>query len=154
MRLLSAFTLIDAAGPEMNRSETVTIFNDACLLAPSTLLDPSVTWEPALDERRVRAHYTRGMQTVTAELRFDERGYLEDFVSDDRSAASSDGRSFERMRWSTPVRDHREVEGRQVPTHGEARWQSLDDTPRQTNEAAFTYLELDLDTIAFDRTTR
>lgn len=154
VRLLSAFTLVDAAGPEMNRSETVTIFNDACLLAPSSLLDPSVTWEPELDARRVRAHYTRGTQTVTAELRFDERGYLEDFVSDDRSAASSDGRSFTRMRWSTPVRDHRDVEGRQVPTHGEARWQSLDDPPKQANEAAFTYLELDLETIAFDRTAR
>ncbi len=154
VRLLSAFTMVDAAGPEMNRSETVTLFNDACLLAPSTLLDPSVTWEPELDPRRVRAHYTRGSETVAAELRFDEQGYLIDFVSDDRFAASPDGRSFTHMRWSTPVRDYRDVEGRRVPSHGEARWEALDDASRQANEAAFTYLELDLDTIGFDRPTR
>lgn len=143
VRLLSAFTIVDAKGPEMNRSETVTLFNDACLLAPSTLLDPQVRWEPETEARRARAHYTRGVEIVTADLSFDEAGDLVDFVSDDRSAASADGRTFTRMRWSTPVRDFRSFEGRRVPTHGEARWEAPD--------AAFAYLEIGLVSIAFDR---
>lgn len=143
VRLLSAFTVVDAKGPEMNHSETVTLFNDACLLAPSALLDPQVLWEPETEARRARAHYTRGAETITADLSFDEAGDLVDFVSDDRSAASADGRIFTRTRWSTPVSEPRTFEGRRVPTHGEARWEAPD--------AAFTYIEMDLESVVFDR---
>ncbi len=141
VRLLSAFTVVDARGPEMDRSETVTLFNDACLLAPSLLLDPSVVWEP-IDAHSARAHYTRGAETISADLRFGENGELVDFVSDDRFGASADGKSFKRARWSTPVKDYRPFGPRRVPIFGEARW----DDPK----GAFTYIELELVSIVYD----
>jgi hypothetical protein len=145
VRLLSAFTMVDAKGPEMDRSETVTLFNDACFLAPSSLLEPSVRWE-SIDPRSARAHYTRGAQTISAELRFDDAGELVDFVSDDRFAASPDGKSFALKRWSTPLKNYRAFGARRVPTFGEARW----DDPK----GAFTYIELSLVSIVYDVAAR
>lgn len=44
----------------------------------------------------MRATYSNADHAVTATLVFDEAGDLVDFVSDDRSMASSDGRTFTR----------------------------------------------------------
>jgi hypothetical protein len=143
VRLLSAVAVVDAKGAWLNRAETVTIFNDLCLLAPSMLLDRSIRFE-AVDARIVRAFFTRGAETISAELHFDERGALVDFVSDDRVKSSSDGKSFTQMRWSTPLRDYREFGQRQVPTFGESKWHD----PAGT----FTYGEFELQAIDFNVT--
>ena len=79
VRALSLFTMVDAAGPEMDRGETVTLFNDLCVLAPAALIDAPVTWQ-ALDDHRVRGIYTNGANTVTAELIFNDDHELVDFV--------------------------------------------------------------------------
>ena len=34
IKVASLFQVVDAKGPEMNQSETVTLFNDLCMLAP------------------------------------------------------------------------------------------------------------------------
>jgi len=88
--------------------------------------------------------YTLGQHSVSATLIFDDRHDLVDFVSPDRSRASDDGISFTPQEWSTPLLEHRDLDGRRVLTLGEARWQSP--------EAArtFTYLEIHLDDISFD----
>lgn len=141
VRVLSVATVVDAKGPELNRAETVTIFNDLCLLAPAMLIDRSIRWEP-IDGKSARGFFTRGAETVSAELRFDDKGELVDFISDDRSAASADGKSFTRMRWSTPVRDYRPFGERRVPVFGEAKWHD----PAGT----FAYGEFELQHITFN----
>lgn len=140
-RVLSVFTVVDGKGPEMNRSETVTLFNDLCLLAPSMLLDRSIRWEP-MEAKSARGIFTRGAETVSAELRFDEKGELIDFISDDRFGASPDGKSFTRMRWSTPVRDYRPFGERRVPVFGEAKWHAPTGT--------YAYGEFELQHIDFN----
>ncbi len=48
VRLAGIFPLAEAQGEQLQRSETVTLFNDLCLLAPVALLDSSlVEWEDA-----------------------------------------------------------------------------------------------------------
>jgi hypothetical protein len=141
VRVLSVATVVDAKGPEMNRGETVTIFNDLCLLAPSMLLDRSIRWQ-SIDSHAARAFFTRGAQTVSAELRFDDQGKLVDFLSDDRSRASADGTSFTGLRWSTPVRDFRQFGERRVHTFGEAKWHD----PAGT----YAYGEFELQNIEFN----
>ncbi|MBL8610481.1 MAG: hypothetical protein JNL38_24300 [Myxococcales bacterium] len=143
VRVLSLVTAVEAKGPEMNRSETVTLFNDLAVFAPARLADPAIRWE-AIDDRSARAHYTRGAETIAATLFFDERGELVDFASDDRSQASPDGKSFARLRWTTPVRDYRERGGRRVSTHGEARW----DAPG----GSYAYVEMDLVSLEYRET--
>jgi hypothetical protein len=135
VRLLSLVPLVDARGAEMDRAETVTLFNDLCLLAPGGLLDPAIRWE-TLDDGRARAHFTVGSNTIRADLHFNEAGELVDFVSDDRLAASPDGKTFVRQRWSTPAWDYRSFGPHRALGRGEGRW--------HLPEGAFAYVELEL----------
>lgn len=121
VRLLSALTLVDAKGPEMTRAETVTLFNDLCVLAPGALVSPLIAWEP-VDGSTARARFTLRANTIRAEVRFNAAGELVDFVSDDRAAGSADGRTFTRLRWSTPLREYAQVGPARVATRGDAVW--------------------------------
>jgi hypothetical protein len=121
VRLASLFTIADARGPEMDRSETVTFLNDMALLAPATLAAPKLRWEP-VDGRTARVTFTDGGQTVRAELRFDAEGRLADFVSEDRAQAAKDGRSFRAARWSTPILEYRTFGPHRLPGVASAWW--------------------------------
>jgi hypothetical protein len=139
-KVLSLVTVVDASGPQMDRGETVTVFNDLVVLAPGAIVDAPVRWT-TVDARHVRGAFTSGVQTVTAELTFDDAGDLVDFVSDDRFRASADGKSFTQQRWSTPLSGHHDLHGRRVPASGEGRWRAPD------GEGWFTYVELHFDDI-------
>jgi hypothetical protein len=140
VRLLGAVSMVDVTGPEMARSETVTMFNDLCVMAPAALVDESIEWRE-IDGHRVEGTYSNGVETVTATLVFDDEGDLIDFVSDDRSRAEANGTTFVRTRWSTPLSAYREFEGRRVSTDDQGRWHLPDGT--------FTYLEFVLDEITY-----
>ena len=75
--------VVDQSGPELTRAETVTLFNDMCIMAPAALVDPAITWE-AEEGRTVRAAFANAGHTIRAELVFNERDELVDFRSDDR----------------------------------------------------------------------
>ena len=121
VRAASLVTMVDAHGAEMNHSETVTLFNDMFLLAPATLIDSQITWEE-LDPLMVRATWTNAGNTVSAVVSFDSSGALTNFVSDDRSR-TVDGKHYERLRWSTPVSDWHDVDGRKLFGSGDAAWE-------------------------------
>jgi hypothetical protein len=121
VRVLSVVPMVDAKGPALTRIETVTLFNDLCILAPGALVSPAVAWEP-VDAHTARARYTQGANTVAAELTFNDAGELVDFASDDRAAGSPDGRTFTPMRWTTPVRDYALVGPARVATRAETLW--------------------------------
>jgi len=141
VRAAGLVTLVDARGPELDRAETVTLFNDMCVLAPGSLLDPRIRWQE-IDERSARATFTNGGQAIIADLFFDGAGQLADFASDDRSRSSPDGKSFERMRWTTPVRDYRSFGPWRVSTRAETRW--------HPKGGEFTYGEFELLDIMHD----
>ena len=138
--LLSLFTMVDASGPEMDRGETVTVFNDLVVMAPGAIADAPVTWTP-MDDRHVRGTFTDGDQTVSAVLSFNAEHDLVDFVSDDRGRASADGTTFTQQRWSTPLTGQHDVGGHRVFGAGEGVWH-----PAQPADQ-FTYLEFRLDGI-------
>jgi hypothetical protein len=120
VKAASLLTLVRAEGAEMTRSETVTLLNDMCLLAPATLLGPGLTWEER-DARSVRVTFANGPYSVSALLEFDASGALVDFDSEDRSR-TVDGRTYERLPWSTPVRSWRTFGGLRLPGEAEAAW--------------------------------
>jgi len=121
VKLLGAIPMVEAQGVEMDRAETVTLFNDMCLLAPGTLVGPGIAWQP-IDDRTARARFTNAGQTISAELHFDADGRLTNFVSDDRTRSSSDGKTFTPQRFSTPIRDYRRFGPLTLAAYGEARW--------------------------------
>lgn len=134
VRLLSLYPLTNASGPDLDRAETVTLFNDLCLLAPGALIDPAIQWDP-IDASSVRAYYTIGDNTISATLLFNDVGELVDFTSDDRLAASADG-SFAPRKFSTPVQEYGSFGERRVMTNGEGWWRSAD--------GDFAYIEMEL----------
>lgn len=142
-RLLSLVPVVSASGPEMDRSETVTVFNDLALFAPAALVDAPVRWT-AIDDSRVRGDFTNGSETVSAELTFDGAGDLVDFSSDDRSRASDDGSSFTALRWNTPVSGYRDFDGRRVVIGGNGKW----DAPEP--EGHYAYIEFRIDDITYN----
>ena len=145
-RLLSAVPVVHGEGPEMTRAETVTMFNDLCVLAPGALVDAPIAWE-YVDAHRVRGTYSHGAHTVSAVLVFDGDGWLVDFISDDRLRASSDGRSFTSQRWSTPLHGRTELHGHQLAAIGEARWHA------PAPEGEFDYLEFVVDDLEYNAST-
>ncbi|MEO7125150.1 MAG: DUF6544 family protein [Nakamurella sp.] len=138
----SLVTMVNAKGPEMDRAETVTIFNDLCILAPAALIDAPATWQ-LIDDNHVRGTYTYGENTITAELTFNDDHQLIDFVSDDRGAASSDGKTITPQRWSTPISGYQQAGPRHLGTVGEGHWHAPD--------GEFAYLEYRLDEITYNK---
>jgi hypothetical protein len=130
-----------ADGPEMTQAETVTLFNDMCIMAPATLIDPAIAWE-TVDARTARARFTNAGHTIRAELAFNDVGELTNFLSDDRRQASSDGTSTRPLPWSTPVGRYRSFGAVRLPSVGEGRWHEP--------EGEYAYIELTIDDVQYN----
>jgi uncharacterized protein DUF6544 len=146
-RLCSMLPILGAAGPDADRAETVTLFNDLCLLAPGALVDAPVTWQQ-LDDHHLRGTFTHGAHTVSAVVVFNDAHELVHFISDDRLRAAPGGRSFTRQRWSTPIDAYAPYGPRRVAAHGEGRWHAPEP------EGEFAYLEYHLDGITYNTGVR
>lgn len=140
VRLLALKTMVDAKGAALTRSETVTLFNDLCVLAPGELVRPSIAWEP-VDAHTARARYTQGSNTIAATLSFDGAGELVDFASDDRNP-SPDGSTVAPTRWTTPLRDYGQVGAARLPRKAETRW--------HPSSGAWTYGEFELRSVVYN----
>ena len=143
VKACSLFPMVNASGPEMDRAETVTVFNDLCVLAPAAIIDAPITWHSGHDDHQAHGTFTNRTHTVTAELTFNDEHELVDFVSDDRMGMF-DGRTFSPRRWSTPISAYRTIRSRRVATFGEGRWHA----PAPDGE--YTYLEFNLDDIVYN----
>ncbi len=117
IRLFGLFSMVKQSGEIMNKTETVTLFNDMCLMVPATLIDKRIQWEP-IDSLTTKAVFTNGGISISAILYFNEMGQLINFTSDDRTAITD----MKQYRFSTPVTDYKNINGINVPTYGEAIW--------------------------------
>ncbi len=112
IKVLGLFTVVDAAGPLMDKGETVTVLNDICFMAPQALTGSNITWEE-IDAQRVRAIFTNGGITVSAELIFNSSGEMVNFISNDRY--ETDGKEYRNYPWHTPVVEYGQVNGLRLP---------------------------------------
>lgn len=117
IRLLSLFKVQYQAGKEMGIAETVTFFNDMCCMAPATLIDKRIKWL-ASDSSKVQAEFTNNGISISAWLYFNKKGELINFVSDDRFAVGENG-SMKQIRWSTPLKEYREVDGHKLACYAD-----------------------------------
>ncbi len=117
IRLFSLFKVQYQAGPEMDISETVTFFNDMCVMAPAALIDKRIEWLEA-ESNKVKANFTYNGITISAWLFFNERGELVNFVSEDRYALCENG-TISKHKWSTPLRDYQFINGYRLATYAE-----------------------------------
>lgn len=137
IKVLSLFPAVDLDGEDMFKTETVTVFNDMCLLAPATLIDDRIQWE-TLDAKSVRATFTNRGVTISAILYFDEKGRLVDFSSEDRL----DVNAMKQYRFTTPVSDYQEMDGRKAIRYGEAVW--------HYPEGPFVYGKFDVQSVSYN----
>lgn len=120
VKVAELFKVVDIKGEELTTAETVTLLNDICIFAPGGLSDKRFTWS-SIDSLKAKISFSNGKYNVSAVLYFNEKGELINFISDDRSALQNDG-SMKKIRWSTPVSDYKEIEGRKIPTFGRTIW--------------------------------
>lgn len=120
IKIASLFQVVDAKGPEMDKGETVTMFNDMCFFAPGNLIDKNIEWE-TVDTLTVKAKFTNKGITISALLFFNKRGELINFSSDDRYE-SADGQVYKNYKWTTPAKNYKEINGRRIAGYAEAIW--------------------------------
>lgn len=120
VKIASLLPIVDLGGKELTTAETVTLFNDMCLLAPGALIDKNISWRE-IDAQQVEATFTNGDYRIKALLKFNDKGELVDFVSEDRYFLTPENK-LRRERWSTPVGDYKDFDGRRIVTRGEAVW--------------------------------
>jgi hypothetical protein len=137
IRLFGLFPVVNEKEGILNKAETVTLFNDMCLLAPATLIDPSIQWQE-IDPLTTRAIFTVNGQSISATLYFNREGQLVNFVSDDRYVMAEK----KQYRFSTPVLRYKQINGYNLPADGEAVW--------QYPEGAFAYGRFHLEDIAYN----
>jgi uncharacterized protein DUF6544 len=142
VKLCSLVPMVNASGPDLTRAETVTLLNDLCVLAPAALVGASISWT-TMNEHQVRAVFSRGEHTVSAELTFDQQDQLTGFTSDDRFAVSANAKTPRRQRWSTPLRRYKSFHGHTISSSGLAVWRA------PAPEGDFAYLEFELDDIVY-----
>ncbi len=116
IKLLGIFNVVNIRGLIMNKAETVTVFNDMCLMAPAALIDKRIEWT-IIDSLSAKATFTNGVNRIAATLYFNELGQLINFISDDRYAVDS-----KQYRFSTPVKNYVEKDGRKIMSYGETIW--------------------------------
>jgi hypothetical protein len=137
IKLFGWFPVVNIKGGGLNKTETVTLFNDMCLLAPATLIDKRIQWE-LIDSYSAKAIYTNNGITISATLFFDELGRLVNFVSDDRGSID-DGKTY---RFSTPVHAYKNFNGFNVIARGDGVW--------HYPEGEFTYGKFILKEISYN----
>lgn len=120
IKVLGLATVLDSRGPEMRGSDTITLFNDMCIMAPATLIDGRIQWEP-VDPSTVKATYENLGCRITATLYFNEKGELVNFISDDRYMIGLDNVP-RKARWSTPVTGYRDFGGVKLGATAEVTW--------------------------------
>jgi hypothetical protein len=117
--LLGLVTVADGTGEPFDIGELTTWLNDACVLAPSMLLNDAVGWSP-VDDRTFVVSIADGARVVSAEVVVDDRGAMVDFATNDRFCDV--GREPLRTRWTTPIDGWDAVDGRWLPTRAQAVW--------------------------------
>ncbi len=120
VKLGGLIPVVDVKGKEMRVGDTVTLLNDMCIFAPASLIDPRIQWEP-IDSLSAKAHFKTRYCTVSATLYFNHSGELINFVSEDRYYHRKDG-SFVKARWSTPMKDYKNLNGYMLASYIEAVW--------------------------------
>ena len=83
IKVAGLVTVGDAKGEIMDKAETVTVFNDMCLMAPATFIDKRIKWEK-IDQLIVKGTLNNNGVKISAVLYFNKKGELVNFVSNDR----------------------------------------------------------------------
>jgi len=137
IRIFGLFPVVKLAGEVMDKTETVTLFNDMCLFSPGSLIDKRIQWA-TIDDLTAKAVFTNHGISITANLYFNQEGQLINFISNDRTAVSE----MKQYPFLTPASEYRNIDGLNLPTYGEAVW--------RMPEGDFTYGKFRLKNVEYN----
>lgn len=123
--LLQTFGVVPSGEPDgscgkFDKSGLVTQLNTMCLMVPVTLVDKRIKWE-VKSKDCVKAVFTADGVSVSAELYFDDKGMLSNFITEDRLLRTATGEQI-KYKWSTPVKGYELVANYRVVSKSEAIW--------------------------------
>ena len=119
IRLLSLLQVQFQDGELMDISETVTFFNDVCLMAQAALVDGRIKWK-STSNNEVDAEFTNGKSSISARLIFAEDFKLINFITNDRYFLSD--KELKKVQWETPVRTYNKAKRFLQMERGDAVW--------------------------------
>ena len=134
---LSAFTLGDARGPELDQGALVRYFNEM-MWFPTAFFSESIHWE-AIDANSVKGTIRIGENSASAVLHVTESGQFANFVADRYMSA---GDTFSLESWSTPVDDYADIQDLRLPVSGEGVW--------HLSAGDFSYIRLRITDLDYD----
>ena len=134
-KLLGLVPVANGAGPEFDASELVTWLHDAVLFAPSMLLNPAITWTATSTDNAFDIAVTDAGHRVQARVTLDNHGRPRNFTTTDRWAALPQG--LVRAPWRTPVTGWQAIDGRVLPTGGNAVWDGYPRAHSTTRTSTF-----------------
>ena len=123
VKLFGIFTVVDASGHEMDQGSLMRWLNES-MWFPAVWATDAISWEPVDDHAAIGSVAVDGL-TATAEFHFDDDGRLVDFRADRFRAVGS---GFEMTPWSTPLVEHQNFHGVELPSAGSAVWTLDHDT--------------------------
>jgi hypothetical protein len=141
VRPLRSSRWLSAPGREMTQSETVTLFNDPCIMAPATSIDRAIVWDTSA-ERTVCARFANAGHTIDAVVSFNDSGELTNRVSNDRFQASPRREEHAADFVVDPAARIFVIEAVRLASSGEGRWQE--------HSAEYAYIELTTDDVQYN----
>jgi hypothetical protein len=121
MEPLGLFKAVDAKGNDMdNKNALVMLFLNMCAVAPATLIDSRIKWT-VIDSSTIKAFFNDNLCNISATLTFNNKCELIDFSTEDRYYCPT-GKTYQNIRWSTPLLNYRNINGLNLSTYGEAIW--------------------------------
>jgi hypothetical protein len=136
VKLFGVFTVVDVSGDEMDQGSLMRWLNES-MWFPAVWATEVISWEPVNDNVAIGTVAVDDL-TATAEFHFDDDGRLADFQAD---RFRDVGSGFEMTPWSTPIVDHRDFHGVELPSAGSAVW-NLDN-------GTFEYIRIRVTDIAY-----
>lgn len=117
VKLFGAFTVVNACGDEMDQGSLMRWLNET-MWFPAVWATETISWAPVNDHVAIGS-VAVGDLTASAEFHFDDGGRLVDFRADRFRGLGS---TFEMTPWSTPLVEHRDFHGVELPSVGSAIW--------------------------------
>lgn len=119
IKILSAFTVADSRGPELDVGSLLRYLSELPWLPTALLPSEFLSWEP-VDDDTARAILHEGELRATADFEFGADGRITHMTTNDRYYPE-DGEQV-KMKWSVVCREYREMGGMRIPTELEAIW--------------------------------
>jgi len=137
IKMLSLFSLVNAAGNEVDQGAMMRYLNEMAWF-PAAFLGENISWK-VIDDGSAEVTLTDRGKSVSAIMHFDPEGRPLNFVAKRYRMV---GKGYDLEIWSTPFTGYGEFEGLKLPIRGQGVW--------NLKEGDLVYVELEVTELEYD----